>query len=153
MKNKLNLLILGGSGFIGKNLVNILSPNNDVIALARRNYQFPKNVEQLILDYDKNYELPKADHLFICLGFPVELLDLIIMRQSIKKLFYKVDYDYVCNLAKQAKLSGIENISVISSVGAHAKSFNFYLKTKGLMEQKLKKERRIFTFSYLKQLS
>ena len=136
-------LIAGSTGLIGKNLVNILSANNDVIALARRNYQFPKNVEQLILDYDKNYELPKADHLFICLGFPVELLDLIIMRQSVKKLFYKVDYDYVCNLAKQAQLSGI----------AHAKSFNFYLKTKGLMEQKLKnlnfKKLNIFQPSHL----
>ena len=131
-------LIAGSTGLIGKNLVNILSANNDVIALARRNYQFPKNVEQLILDYDKNYQLPVADHLFICLGFPVELLDLIIMRQSVKKLFYKVDYEYVCNLAEQAKLSGIANISVISAVGAHAKSFNYYLKTKGLMEQKLK---------------
>ena len=106
-------LVAGSTGLIGKNLVNILSPNNDVIALARRNYQFPKNVEQLILDYDKNYELPKDDHLFICLGFPVELLDLIIMRQSVKKLFYKVDYDYVCNLAEQAKTSGIENISCL----------------------------------------
>ena len=53
-------LVAGSTGLIGKNLVNILSANNDVIALARRNYQFPKNVEQLILDYDKNYELPKA---------------------------------------------------------------------------------------------
>ena len=146
-------LVAGSTGLIGKNLINIHSANNDVIALARRNYQFPKNVEQLILDYDKNYELPKADHLFICLGFPVELLDLAIMRRSVKKLFYKVDYDYVCNLAKQAKLSGIENISVISSVGAHAKSFNFYLKTKGLMEQKLKnlnfKKLNIFQPSHL----
>ena len=131
-------LVAGSTGLIGKNLINILSENNDVIALARRNYQFPKNVEQLILDYDKNYQLPVADHLFICLGFPVELLDLIIMRQSVKKLFYKVDYDYVFNLAEQAKLSGIADISVISAVGAHAKSFNYYLKTKGLMEQKLK---------------
>ena len=83
----------------------------------------------------------------------MELLDLVIMRRSVKKLFYKVDYDYVCNLAKQAKLSGIENISVISSVGAHAKSFNYYLKTKGLMEQKLKnlnfKKLNIFQPSHL----
>ena len=33
-----------------------LSENNDVNALARRKYQFPKNVEQLIVDYDKKYE-------------------------------------------------------------------------------------------------
>ena len=53
-------LVAGSTGLIGKNLVNILSANNDVIALARRNYQFPKNVKQLILDYDKNYQLPVA---------------------------------------------------------------------------------------------
>ena len=41
-------LVAGSTGLIGKNLVNILSANNDVIALARRNYQFPKKVEQLI---------------------------------------------------------------------------------------------------------
>ena len=131
-------LVAGSTGLIGKNLVNILSENNDVTALARRKYQFPKNVEQLIVDYDKKYELPKADHLFICLGFPVELLDLVIMRKSVKKLFYKVDYEYVCNLAEKAKSSGIENLSVVSSVGASKNSFNYYLKTKGLMEEQLK---------------
>ena len=47
-----------------------------------------------------------------------------------------MDCDYVCNLAKQAKLSGIENISVISSVGAHANHL-ILLETK-IMEQKLK---------------
>ena len=146
-------LVAGSTGLIGKNLIKILSENHEVTALARRGYEFPKNVDQLILDYENSFELPQADHLFICLGFPVELLDLIVMRNSVKKLFYKVDYDYVCNLAKQAQLSGIENISVISAVGAHSKSFNYYLKTKGLMEQKLKslnfKKLNIFQPSHL----
>ena len=131
-------LVAGSTGLIGKNLTNILSKDSPVTALTRRNFNFPDNVTEKIVDFDNEYDLPRADHLFICLGFPVELLDLVIMRKSVKKLFYKVDYEYVCNLAEKAKSSGIENLSVVSSVGASKNSFNYYLKTKGLMEEQLK---------------
>lgn len=131
-------LVAGSTGLIGKNLINILSKDSSVTALTRRNFNFPDNVTEKIVDFDNEYDLPRADHLFICLGFPVELLDLVIMRKSVKKLFYKVDYEYVCNLAEKAKSSGIENLSVVSSVGASKNSFNYYLKTKGLMEEQLK---------------
>jgi|TARA_X000000950_G_scaffold179657_1_gene217921 uncharacterized protein YbjT (DUF2867 family) len=131
-------LVAGSTGLIGKNLINILSKDSPVTALTRRNFNFPDNVTEKIVDFDNEYDLPKAEHLFICLGFPVELLDLVIMRKSVKKLFYKVDYEYVCNLAEKAKSSGIENLSVVSAVGASKNSFNYYLKTKGLMEEQLK---------------
>ena len=131
-------LVAGSTGLIGKNLINILSKDSPVTALTRRNFNFPDNVTKKIVDFENGYDLPRADHLFICLGFPVELLDLVIMRKSVKKLFYKVDYEYVCNLAEKAKSSGIENLSVVSSVGASKNSFNYYLKTKGLMEEQLK---------------
>ena len=131
-------LVAGSTGLIGKNLTNILSKDSPVTALTRRNFNFPDNVTEKIVDFDNEYDLPRVDHLFICLGFPVELLDLVIMRKSVKKLFYKVDYEYVCNLAEKAKSSGIENLSVVSSVGASKNSFNYYLKTKGLMEEQLK---------------
>ena len=131
-------LVAGSTGLIGKNLINILSKDSPVTALTRRNFNFPDNVTENIVDFDNEYDLPRADQLFICLGFPVELLDLVIMRKSVKKLFYKVDYEYVCNLAEKAKSSGIENLSVVSSVGASKNSFNYYLKTKGLMEEQLK---------------
>lgn len=131
-------LVAGSTGLIGKNLINILSKDSPVTALTRRNFNFPDNVTKKIVDFENGYDLPRADHLFICLGFPVELFDLAIMRKSVKKLFYKVDYEYVCNLAEKAKSSGIENLSVVSAVGASKNSFNYYLKTKGLMEEQLK---------------
>lgn len=132
-------VVAGSTGLIGKNLINIISQENEVIALTRRNFNFPDNVSEKTVDFDNEYDLPKADHLFICLGFPVELLDLVIMRKSTKTLFHKVDYEYVCSLAIKAKNSGIENISVVSAVGASKYSINYYLKIKGLMEEQLKK--------------
>ena len=131
-------VVAGSTGLIGKNLINVISKDSETLALTRRNFNFPDNVTEKIVNFDNEYDLPKAEHLFICLGFPVELLDLVIMRKSVKKLFYKVDYDYVCKLAEKAKNSGIENLSVVSAVGASKNSFNYYLKTKGLMEEGLK---------------
>ena len=55
-------LVAGSTGLIGKNLINILSENHQVTALTRRDYKFPENVDQLILNYENSFELPQADH-------------------------------------------------------------------------------------------
>ena len=81
---------------------------------------------------------PHADHLFICLGYPLELRDLLLMRKPIKAKFKAVDYHLVIKVAEAAKQSNIKSVSVISSVEAHPKSFNYYLKVKGQMEKKIK---------------
>ena len=131
-------VVAGSTGLIGKSLINIIPHENKVVALARRNFSFANNVQEKLVDFDSDYDLPPADHLFICLGFPVELLDLVIMRKSVKKLFYKVDYEYVTSLAEKAKKIGLKSVTVVSAVGANKNSFNYYLKIKGLMEEKLK---------------
>ena len=134
----MKFVIAGSTGLIGKSLINHISTNNEVIALTRRNFSFPKNIQQTLVDFDNDYDIPNADHLFICLGFPVKLADLFIMKKTVKKQFYKVDYEYVCNLASKAEKAGIKNVSVVSAVGATESSFNYYLKIKGLMEEQLK---------------
>ena len=73
-------VVSGSTGLVGKSLINILSKNNEVIALTRREYKFPENVKQLLVDYDDEFIVPKADHLFICLGYPLKLLELIKMN-------------------------------------------------------------------------
>ena len=58
-------VVAGSTGLIGKNLINIISKENEVIALTRRNFNFPDGVFEKIVDFDNEYDLPKADHLFI----------------------------------------------------------------------------------------
>ena len=130
-------IVSGSTGLVGKSLINILSKNNEVIALTRREYKFPENVKQLLVDYDNEFIIPKADHLFICLGYPLKLLELIKMSASVKQDFYKVDFELVCKIAKKAKKIGVENLSVVSAVGANQQSNNYYLKIKGEMENNL----------------
>ena len=85
----MKFIVSGSTGLVGKSLINILSRNNEVIALTRREYKFPENVKQLLVDYDDEFIVPKADHLFICLGYPLKLLELIKMNASVKQDFYR----------------------------------------------------------------
>ena len=131
-------LVLGATGLVGSKIIEKLDPKNEVVAFCRRDFDFPSHVQKNIVNFEEDFDLPLVDHLFICLGFPVELLDLVIMRKSVKKLFKKVDLDLVTQVAKKAKQIGIKNVSVISSVAASDKSLNYYLKIKGQMENNLR---------------
>ena len=131
-------LVLGATGLVGSKIIEKLDPKNEVVAFCRRDFDFPSYVQKNIVNFEEDFDLPIVDHLFICLGFPVELLDLVIMRKSVKKLFKKVDLDLVTQVAKKAKQIGIKNVSVISSVAASDKSLNYYLKIKGQMENNLR---------------
>ena len=131
-------LVLGATGLVGSKIIEKLDPKNEVVVFCRRDFDFPSHVKKNIVNFEEDFDLPIVDHLFICLGFPVELLDLVIMRKSVKKLFKKIDLDLVTQVAKKAKQIGIKNVSVISSVAASDKSLNYYLKIKGQMENNLR---------------
>jgi uncharacterized protein YbjT (DUF2867 family) len=54
-----------------------------------------------------------------------------------KEAFYQVDHDLVLAFAKNAKAAGASTFVLVSSVGAEARSSNFYLKVKGEIEKDL----------------
>jgi uncharacterized protein YbjT (DUF2867 family) len=47
----------------------------------------------------------------------------------------EIDRDYVISFARFCQKAGVEKLGVVSSIGATEKSSNFYLRTKGEMEQ------------------
>jgi uncharacterized protein YbjT (DUF2867 family) len=71
--------------------------------------------------------LPKCDHVFICLGTTIKIA-------KSKENFKKVDLDYPLAIAQKALDSGAKKLTLISSVGADSQSNNFYLRTKGELE-------------------
>jgi uncharacterized protein YbjT (DUF2867 family) len=52
--------------------------------------------------------------------------------------FRKVDFDYVLDVARLARMHGATTFALTSSLGANAMSRNFYLRTKGETESALK---------------
>ena len=135
-------LLAGSTGFLGSEILKELSlTENKTLALSRRNIDnLPFNTQQLILDFNRLSELdiPEIDHLFLSLGYPLYFHNVMgIMSESLKKDLFLVDFTYQLEIAKKAKDAGAKNISLISAVGANAQSWNYYLKTKGKVENEI----------------
>jgi|SRR5690554_395271 len=136
-KNKLSATVFGATGLVGKQIVEALKQDDNyskVYLPNRREVDFMGDkVENLKLEFDKleNYpELFKVDHLFIAIGTTIK-------KAGSKTQFQKVDLEYPMAIAELAKQYGTKSVLLISSVGANPKAANFYLKTKGQLEERL----------------
>ena len=129
-------IVLGSTGLIGKHLLTYLGEKDlSVIAISRRPIKdIPKNVSPMIIDFDEFLDqghLPDCKHIYICLGTTIK-------KAGSQESFKKVDLDYCLDFAKKARESGATTISLVTSIGANADSKNFYLKTKGKLENEIK---------------
>ena len=130
-------LVIGSTGLIGKKLLfELAKKDSEVIAIARRSINnLPENVSLLDINFDdflENGSLPSCDHIYICLGTTIK-------KAGSQSEFKKVDFDYCVSFAKKAREAGATKISLVSSVGANPYVKNFYLKTKGEVEEEIKK--------------
>ena len=131
-------LIIGSTGLIGSELLNLLLDSNDylkVITFVKRDtgIKHPK-LTQHIIDFDKpeTYkELIVGDDFFCTIGTTIK-------KAGSKEAFRKVDFGYPKQFAAFALQNKVKNYLIISSLGANAKSGNFYLKTKGEIQDFLK---------------
>ena len=130
-------LVIGSTGLIGKKLIfELAKKDSEIIAIARRSINnLPENVNLLKINFDDflvNGSLPSCDHIYICLGTTIK-------KAGSQSEFKKVDLDYCVSFAKKAREAGATKISLVSSVGANPYVKNFYLKTKGEVEEEIKK--------------
>ena len=130
-------LVIGSTGLIGKKLIfELAKKDSEVIAITRRSISnLPENVTLLDINFDDfldNGSLPSCDHIYICLGTTIK-------KAGSQSEFKKVDFDYSVSFARKAREAGATEISLVSSVGANPYSKNFYLKTKGEVEEEIKK--------------
>ena len=141
--NKKTSLVAGSTGFLGSKILNYLHKEDQkVYCLSRRENEINSvNIEDIIIDFDtiSDLSLPKIDHVYLCLGYELRAWELISMPEHKKGPFYKVDYEYTLNIAKKAEEAGATSVSLVSAVGANKNSESFYLKTKGDLEEEIKK--------------
>ena len=135
-------LLAGSTGFLGKEILKILGEKDiSTIALARRSIpNLPRNAEELIIDFNnlRGIDLPSIDHVYLSLGYPLYYQNVMgFMSPTLKKKFFEVDFTYQIEIAKRTKEIGAKSISLISAVGADSNSWNYYLKTKGMLEKEI----------------
>ena len=131
-------LIIGSTGLVGSHLLNLLLDSNDyikVITFVKRDagIKHPK-LTQHIIDFDKpeTYkELVVGDDFFCTIGTTIK-------KAGNKEAFRKVDFEYPRQFATFALQNKVKQFLIVSSLGADANSGNFYLKTKGEIQDFLK---------------
>jgi len=127
--------VFGASGLVGRQLVGQLTEKHNVEsiqAFARNKpHWLQKNVsfEEFSLQNFRFNDSPT--HVFCALGTTMK-------KAGSKQAFLNVDLHAVVQIAQRAKDAGAKNFAVVSSIGANAQSGNFYLRTKGQMEEALK---------------
>ena len=139
MNKKLHALVLGATGATGRELVKLLLSDSNfskVSVYSRKRFILKhEKLEKHKIDFsklDKYKSLIVGDILFSTLGTTLK-------DAGSKKQQYLVDYTYQYEIAKMASDNGINHYSLVSSTGANEKSFFFYPKMKGALEESVKK--------------
>ncbi|NVO11870.1 MAG: NAD(P)H-binding protein [Bacteroidales bacterium] len=128
--------IFGSTGLVGNHLIQLLSQQENyskVYSYARiKPESLPNKIEHI--DFNpESFSIPnEVDDVFVCLGTTMK-------KAGSKEAFRKVDYEMVVEIAKQSKLAKVKRFVVVSSIGADPSTKNFYLRTKGQMEEEIKK--------------
>ena len=126
--------IIGSTGLVGSELLGLLSSNPEyskVYTISRRaTPNLPDKLIHVPLD-DSNYTLPEqVDVAYCCLGTTMK-------KAGSKEAFRAVDLTMVLTFAQKAKEAGAKSFVLVSSIGANHLSKNFYLRTKGEVEEEL----------------
>ena len=129
-------LVVGSTGLVGKSVVNhLIERGIAVLALVRNDAESDNSLLNYYkIDFD-DLHLPDETFsdikdIFICLGTTIK-------KAGSKEAFQKVDITYCYEIAKLARAKGVKNISIITSLGSDSNSTNFYLKTKGMIEDQI----------------
>jgi len=135
-------LVLGASGLVGKKLVEQLCRDHryqTVTCLLRKplskdfftlSADNAAKVQPIVVDFENLQDYQGyfgSEHIYVCLGTTIK-------KAGNKSAFRKVDFEYVHIAAQLARAQRALSFVWISSVGANAKSNNFYLRVKGELE-------------------
>jgi len=130
-------IVIGASGLVGNQLVQQLLKDDSfkkVTVFVRQKLTISdEKLNQIILNFNDLEKFAKefdCSVIFLCLG---------TTRKKTPDLeeYRSIDYGITLRAAKLAKAAGVEEVHLISAIGADVKSSIFYSKLKGEIEEEL----------------
>ena len=136
VQHKKTALIIGATGLVGKELVQLLLNDDDfetVKTFVRRSSGINHlKLQENVVDFEN---LPvqeiTGDVMFNCMGTTLK-------QAGNKEKQFKADVEYPANFAKVAAENKVKVAMVVSAPGADEKSLLFYSRLKGQLEKKIK---------------
>lgn len=134
----LRLLLVGAGGEVGRVvLAQALADARvaAVVALTRRPLPAAAKLKNVVVDFDKMPEEAPwwAVDAVVC------TLGTTLRAAGSKERFAAVDRDLPLRIARLARAAGASRFALNSSLGADARSGNFYLRTKGEAEEAIRR--------------
>lgn len=137
---KKSAVVFGATGLIGKELIAELLDNanfNKIVAVARRPVSItnPKFEHVHLAGFSQIADLKeklKADVYFCAIGTTIK-------KAGSQAAFKEVDLEIPVKIAQLAQALSVPSLVIVSSIGANKSSSNFYLRTKGEMEETVRK--------------
>jgi uncharacterized protein YbjT (DUF2867 family) len=127
----MRIILAGASGLVGGSVARKLVPTDLTCLVRRKIGVLDGRIAQRVAD-------PAAWPEQIAALRPevaIATLGTTISAAGSKSAFAAIDLDLVRDFAKAARAAGARQFLMVSSVGANAKSGNFYLATKGKAEE------------------
>ena len=148
MANGIRIVVVGASGFVGKNLRKFLHELNlDVLAISRKNFRKHASEVKItstnLLEPKLQSKLKNYDALIHLIG---------IGRQSSKSTFEEINLNLTKNIIKSCKNAGIKKIIFISGLGVSKSNQSDYFISKYKAEREIMNsglDYTIFRASYI----
>lgn len=132
------VLLIGATGLVGREVLALTLTDDrvgKVVALTRRPLQPHPKLGNPIVDFER---LP-VDADWWMVDVVICTLGTTIKDAGSQAAFRKVDHDYPLAVAWHAKAAGARVFALNSAIGADPRSRIFYTRTKGEVEQALKR--------------
>lgn len=132
-------IIIGATGAVGRDLLEQLLADKqyervDAFVRSAKGLVQSAKLRMHVIDFEKPEtwrQDVQGDVLFSCLGTTLK-------QAGGKKPQWRVDHDYQLEFARIAVENGVGEYALVSSVGANARSMNFYMRMKGTLEDEVK---------------
>lgn len=129
-------LVLGASGLVGSRCVAHLverASYERITCLVRRSCIEPtEKLRERVVDFGELTEadIDPSEDLYCAIGSTMK-------KAGSREAFRAIDFELPLRVAELAVAKGTRRLALVSSVGANASSSNFYLATKGALEDAL----------------
>ena len=137
MTRALRLLLVGASGEVGRAVLSRALADRraaEVVALPRRPLPAAPRLKNIVVDFDR---LPERAEWW-AVDAVVCTLGTTLRAAGSREAFVAVDRDLPLRIARLARAAGATRFGLNSSLGADARSGNFYLRTKGEAEEAIR---------------